>query len=265
MVAAQSVPARGHRRRRARLLEAGAHHGRPTTSSSSPPAPSGRCWPTRSSTSCSIPTNAQQNFEYVGYQPALTEARRARRPDRRRARAPDTCLSTLVTRRRTSTDGLPARRAVASTSSKLWTDAYSRDQGRLSTVAAVAERRASARRRRRGLWASFTLPGTVWLIVALPRAVLRHRGDRLRRRRPDLRLRRPPVEPAAVELHRRSTTSSTRSSTARCATCSCARSCYVALALALCFVIGYPVAYYLARHAGRTKGILLACSSCRSG
>jgi ABC-type spermidine/putrescine transport system permease subunit I len=34
---------------------------------------------------------------------------------------------------------------------------------------------------------------------------------------------------------------------------------YVALALALCFVIGYPVAYYLARYAGRARVFLLAC------
>ncbi len=34
---------------------------------------------------------------------------------------------------------------------------------------------------------------------------------------------------------------------------------YVAISLVLCFAIGYPVAYYLARYAGRTKGILLAC------
>jgi spermidine/putrescine transport system permease protein len=33
---------------------------------------------------------------------------------------------------------------------------------------------------------------------------------------------------------------------------------YVGCALALCFVIGYPVAYYIARHGGRRKGLLLA-------
>ena len=32
---------------------------------------------------------------------------------------------------------------------------------------------------------------------------------------------------------------------------------YVALSLAGCLLIGYPVAYYLARHARRTKGLLL--------
>jgi len=32
---------------------------------------------------------------------------------------------------------------------------------------------------------------------------------------------------------------------------------YVGLALAGCLAIGYPVAYYLARHAGRTKVLLL--------
>jgi ABC-type spermidine/putrescine transport system permease subunit I len=34
---------------------------------------------------------------------------------------------------------------------------------------------------------------------------------------------------------------------------------YVAIALALCFVIGYPVAYFLARHAGRWRLALLVC------
>lgn len=32
---------------------------------------------------------------------------------------------------------------------------------------------------------------------------------------------------------------------------------YVAASLALCFAIGYPVAYYVARHARRTKGLLI--------
>lgn len=32
---------------------------------------------------------------------------------------------------------------------------------------------------------------------------------------------------------------------------------YVAATVALCFAIGYPVAYYIARHAGRSKGLLL--------
>jgi ABC-type spermidine/putrescine transport system permease subunit I len=32
---------------------------------------------------------------------------------------------------------------------------------------------------------------------------------------------------------------------------------YVGISLALCLLIGYPVAYYIARHAGRMKGVLL--------
>jgi putrescine transport system permease protein len=32
---------------------------------------------------------------------------------------------------------------------------------------------------------------------------------------------------------------------------------YVGVTVGLCFAIGYPVAYYIARHAGRTKGLLL--------
>lgn len=33
---------------------------------------------------------------------------------------------------------------------------------------------------------------------------------------------------------------------------------YVAISLALCLLIGYPVAYYISRHAGRTKSLLVA-------
>src|SRR5205085_7489803 len=32
---------------------------------------------------------------------------------------------------------------------------------------------------------------------------------------------------------------------------------YVTTSLALCFAIGYPIAYYVARHAKRTKGLLI--------
>jgi ABC-type spermidine/putrescine transport system permease subunit I len=35
-------------------------------------------------------------------------------------------------------------------------------------------------------------------------------------------------------------------------------SVYVALALAICLLVGYPVAYYISRHARRTKSVLLA-------
>ena len=35
---------------------------------------------------------------------------------------------------------------------------------------------------------------------------------------------------------------------------------YVGLALAICVVIGYPVAYYVSRRAGRTKGLLLVAA-----
>ena len=39
---------------------------------------------------------------------------------------------------------------------------------------------------------------------------------------------------------------------------SCAPPEYVAASLALCLLIGYPVAYYISRHAGRTKSLLVA-------
>lgn len=34
---------------------------------------------------------------------------------------------------------------------------------------------------------------------------------------------------------------------------------YVVVAMALCFAIGYPVAYFIARHAGRWRNVLLVC------
>jgi spermidine/putrescine transport system permease protein len=34
---------------------------------------------------------------------------------------------------------------------------------------------------------------------------------------------------------------------------------YVALSMSLCFLIGYPVAYFIARHAGRWRNVLLVC------
>lgn len=34
---------------------------------------------------------------------------------------------------------------------------------------------------------------------------------------------------------------------------------YVAISMALCFLIGYPVAYFIARHAGRWRNVLLVC------
>jgi spermidine/putrescine transport system permease protein len=40
---------------------------------------------------------------------------------------------------------------------------------------------------------------------------------------------------------------------------------YVFTTVVLCFAIGYPVAYYIARCAGRTKGLLLLLIFLRSG
>lgn len=40
---------------------------------------------------------------------------------------------------------------------------------------------------------------------------------------------------------------------------------YVAACVCLCFAIGYPVAYYVARHAGRKRASSCSSSSCPSG
>ena len=53
----------------------------------------------------------------------------------------------------------------------------------------------------------------------------------------------------------RSSSGSSRPSSARS---SCAPRSYVGAALSICFLIGYPVAYYVARFAGRRRGLLLA-------
>ena len=107
---------------------------------------------------------------------------------------------------------------------------------------------AGARRARRGCgWSLlFVVPFYGVLAVAF--------GER----RPDLRQRRPGVEPAALELRRRSATSSSASSSAELGAVFVRTLVYVGAALGVCFLIGYPVAYYVARLAGRRRGLLLA-------
>ena len=136
--------------------------------------------------------------------------------------------------------------------SALWDDAWSTfTAGGVSRAAAGRDRTrlavAGARRARGG-------------VAGRPvrRPVLRRAGRRLRRRRPDLRQRRPGVEPAAVGrfdsfgdildrvVHRRAR----RGVFLRTFV-------YVGTALVICFLIGYPVAYYVARLAGRRRGLLL--------
>ena len=87
--------------------------------------------------------------------------------------------------------------------------------------------------------------------------VLRDRGDRLRRDRPDLRLPTPEWNPyywdttTFVDTLNQVFNGPLRDVFVRTGV-------YVLLSLVLCIVIGYPVAYYIARY-GRRRGAV--CSS----
>ena len=138
--------------------------------------------------------DAQQNFEFVGYQPAVQKPT----PDDLIAAelVPQTLVSTLVTDQDVS--GGFRLDVLSSDVEKLFNGPRTAPS-RLADVARGEGSKADPQ----GLWASFTLPGTIWLVALFVVPVLRHRGDRLRRRRSHLRLGRPPLEPADLELHRR--------------------------------------------------------------
>ncbi len=111
---------------------------------------------------------------------------------------------------------------------------------------------------RRWFWPSFALPGVAWLVLLFLVPTYAVVAVAFGSRRPDLSLN--PV-PAWNPLDWRSR---------RCSRCFAdlkpghtfwivfVRTFeYVAISLAGCLLIGYPVAYYLARYARRTRGILL--------
>ena len=94
-------------------------------------------------------------------------------------------------------------------------------------------------------------------VLRLP--VLRGPGDHVRRRRPDPAPAGAGVEPAHV-APRRSSASRSRTSPHRRPVPrrrSSTRSCSWAIATLLCLLIGYPFAYFLARRAGRWRGLFL--------
>ena len=96
--------------------------------------------------------------------------------------------------------------------------------------------------------------------AVLPRAALRRAGDRVRRRRPGVPHAGAGLEPAALATAASSPTSSTTSSarTASSARRCCAPRSTSCVASVLCVAIAFPVAYYVARLAGRRKGLILA-------
>lgn len=108
----------------------------------------------------------------------------------------------------------------------------------------------------RNLWRSFSVPGVVWLVlfVVVPAyAVLAVAMGKI-----DTLLQPVPVwNPVDwnVGFIKEAFTSVVPGGTYWSATRNTIA--YVAITVVLCFAIGYPVAYYIARHAGRTKALLL--------
>ena len=109
-----------------------------------------------------------------------------------------------------------------------------------------------------GLWASFTLPGTIWLVALFVVPFFAIAAIAFGGVDPIFGSAVPRWNPltwnftAAHEVINEIVNGSLRGVFVRTFG-------YVSLALILCFIIGYPVAYYIARYAGRAKGILLAC------
>ena len=106
------------------------------------------------------------------------------------------------------------------------------------------------------LWGGFTLPGSAWMIVFFLVPFYAVAAVAFGRIDPIFGTAVAAVEPAAVGLHVASNTLD-EVFNGPLRTVYLRTFLYVGLALALCFVIGYPVAYYVSRRAGRTKGLLL--------
>ena len=142
------------------------------------------------------PRTRSSNFEYVGYQPALTNPT----PDdliaaELVATAPDLAPSSATR----TCERLPTRCAGAPGGARCgpMPTAGSPLADRSAATAADEQRRRHRRTAAQGP-VGLARPCPAPLAdPALPRAVLRHRRDRVRWPRPDLRLRRSPLEPAA--------------------------------------------------------------------
>ena len=200
------------------------------------------------------PEVAGENFGYTGYQPPLNQftpdtlVADGLRP--REPRAPRSCKPEGLRHRRTAARAARGgRRGVAPDLAGV--------QGRW-----LSRARRRARERPRGCWpllaAARDRSGCAVLFVAPLYVVLR---DPLRRGRPDLaRSRCRCGTRCDWDLAQfryvlgRTSSGRTPSSGPRC----CAPSCTSASASVLCLLVAYPVAYYIARFAGRRKGLLLA-------
>ena len=196
------------------------------------------------------PTNAQQNFEYVGYQPAVQKP------------SPDDLIAAELVPQTLAQHARHRRRTCRAASGWTRCRGTSRSSGRTPTAPsrlADVARGEGSKADPQGLWASFTLPGDDLDGRAVRRPVLSPS-------RPSPSAASDPIFGSAVprwnplrwnftaahEVINEIVNGSLRGVFVRTFG-------YVTLALILCFLIGYPVAYYLARYAGAAKGVLLAC------
>jgi spermidine/putrescine transport system permease protein len=107
------------------------------------------------------------------------------------------------------------------------------------------------------LWGGFTLPGTIWLAAFFFIPFYAVAGVAFGTTDPIFLTAQPEWNPlqwdftAFSDTLSRVLTGDLRAPFQRTIV-------YVFVAVALCFLIGYPVAYYLARYAGRTRTLLLA-------
>ncbi|GIH24087.1 polyamine ABC transporter permease [Acrocarpospora phusangensis] len=113
------------------------------------------------------------------------------------------------------------------------------------------------RRGRTGLWAALAAPGTLWIVALFAVPFYAVAAVAFGYTDPVFNSPVPEWDPrywdftAFNEIVRRSVSGDLRPVFLRTLL-------YVLLALAVCMLVGYPVAYYLARHAGRRRGLLLA-------
>jgi spermidine/putrescine transport system permease protein len=117
--------------------------------------------------------------------------------------------------------------------------------------------RARARGLGRGLWPALATPGTLWLLALFAVPFYAVAAVAFGYRDPIFGSTVPEWDPrywsfdVFAEVLDRSLFGDLRVVFVRTLV-------FVVVALALCALIGYPVAYYLARHAGRRRGLLLA-------
>jgi spermidine/putrescine transport system permease protein len=109
----------------------------------------------------------------------------------------------------------------------------------------------------RGLWPALAAPGTLWLVALFAVPFYAIAAVAFGHKDPIFNSPVPEWDPrywnfdAFVEVLTRSLTGDLRAVFLRTLI-------FVGVALLLCALIGYPVAYYLARYAGRRRGLLLA-------